>query len=194
MEGQLLTGGPRERIRAGLALLTESRSEDGICAEASIADNIALTTLPRYTYKGWGWLSQTRLKAAAEEAGTSVRLKAAAGIQQAIRRLSGGNQQKAVLARWLLTQPRVLILDEPTRGIDAAAKFEIYQLILQMAQKGTGVLLISSEEEELTALCDRILVLSRGRLAGEFAGPPYDHEALLRASFRYHETAAEPIT
>lgn len=189
LEGKRLTGGPRERIAAGMALLTESRGEDGICAEASVADNIVLATLTSYSRKGW--LSQARITAAAEEAGKTVRLHAAAGYQQAIRRLSGGNQQKAVLARWLLTQPRVLILDEPTRGIDAAAKFEIYQLILQLAQNGTGVLLVSSEEEELTALCDRILVISRGRMAGEFTGPSYDQEALLRASLKYHETSTE---
>ncbi len=189
--GKRLTGGPRKRIRAGLALLTESRGEDGICAGASVTDNIALATLPQYARAWPGFLSTPRLRAATEEAGASVRLHAPHGGGQAIRRLSGGNQQKAVLARWLLTQPRVLILDEPTRGIDAAAKLEIYQLIFDLAEAGTGVLLISSEEEELTALCDRLLVLSRGRLAGEFTGPHYDPQAMLRASLTHHETNPE---
>ncbi len=191
LEGRRITGGPRLRIRQGMAFLTESRGEDGICAEASVHDNVALSTLAEHASGWWRLLSPASLKAAVHGVSESVQLRPARGGSEAINRLSGGNQQKAVLARWLLARPRVLILDEPTRGIDAVAKFEIYQLILRLAAGGTGILLISSEQEELTALCDRILVLSRGRIAGEFSRPHFDEEALLRAAFAHHQAEQE---
>ncbi|RYD32045.1 MAG: sugar ABC transporter ATP-binding protein, partial [Verrucomicrobiaceae bacterium] len=133
LDGKPLTGGPRARIRAGMALLTESRGEDGICAGASVHDNILLATLPAHARGPLGLLSNARLKPVVREVSESVHLHTRREGAEPVRRLSGGNQQKAVLARWLMTKPKVLILDEPTRGIDAAAKFEIYQLILALA-------------------------------------------------------------
>src|SRR5690606_24707300 len=118
--------------------------------------------LPAHARGPLGLLSHARLKPVVRKVSESVRLHSGPEGAEPVRRLSGGNQQKAVLARWLLAEPKVLILDEPTRGIDAAAKFGIYQLILALAAAGTGVLLISSEQEELLALSDRILVMSRG--------------------------------
>jgi ABC-type sugar transport system ATPase subunit len=99
-----------------------------------------------------------------------------------VKTLSGGNQQKVVLAKWLLAEPQVLILDEPTRGIDVGAKFEIYQLIHALADRGAGVLVISSEIEELTGLCDRILVMSQGRITDELARAEFDRERILQAA------------
>jgi len=97
-----------------------------------------------------------------------------------MRALSGGNQQKALLARWLAASPKVLIVDEPTRGIDVGAKVEIHRLLRDYARKGNGVIVVSSEMPELIGLCDRILVLHEGRLAGELAGPAATEQALIR--------------
>lgn len=98
--------------------------------------------------------------------------------------LSGGNQQKVVLGKWLMTEPSILIIDEPTRGVDVGAKFEIYEIIDQIAAKGTAVLFISSEIEELTGMCDRIMVMGQGEMLGAFDREDFDKEAILRTAFR----------
>jgi ribose transport system ATP-binding protein len=112
----------------------------------------------------------------------AVRLTAKARDTQPAQTLSGGNQQKVVLAKWLLARPRVLILDEPTRGIDVGVKFEVYQLIHELADQGAGVLVISSEIEELIGICDRILVMSRGEITGRFRRDEFDPEKILAAA------------
>ena len=185
--GQTLSGSPRGRIERGLAMLTESRREDGLCLEASVAENIAMVTLPRHTKSPLRLLDFTSLTTALVHIREAVRLQSSVRLEQPTRTLSGGNQQKTVLAKWLLAEPRVLSLDEPTRGIDVGAKFEIYQLILDLAERGAGVLVISSEIEELIGLCDRILVLSRGQIAGEFAKREFNREQILRAALAGHE-------
>ena len=180
--GQPLTGSPRRRIQRGMAMLTESRREDGLCLEASVADNMALVTLPDHSRTPLRWIDFKGLREGLEKIREAVCLQAKLTNDQPVKTLSGGNQQKVVLAKWLLAGPQVLILDEPTRGIDVGAKFEIYQLIHELADRGAGVLVISSELEELTGICDRILVLNRGRITGEFARNPFDREEILRAS------------
>jgi ribose transport system ATP-binding protein len=119
----------------------------------------------------------------------AVRLTPTARDDQPVKTLSGGNQQKVVLAKWLLAKPTVLLLDEPTRGIDVGAKFEIYQLIRQLADDGAGVLVISSEIEELIGLCDRILVMRRGAIVDELAHGEFDRERILRAALHEAEAA-----
>jgi ABC-type sugar transport system ATPase subunit len=180
--GEPLTGPPRRRVQRGLAFLTEDRRRDGLCLEASVTDNVALVTLPRRARTPLRILDEAGLQQDVSGIRAAVRLQTRLHNDQPVRTLSGGNQQKIVLARWLLAQPKLLILDEPTRGIDVGAKFEIYQLILDLADAGAAVLLISSELEELTGLCDRILVMSRGRLRGDFTRPGFDREQLLRAA------------
>ena len=172
----------RRRIRGGLAFLTEDRREEGLCLEASIADNLALVSLPQQARGAVGWLNLEGLRQSISRVREAVRLTPTARDDQPVRTLSGGNQQKVVLAKWLLAQPRVLILDEPTRGIDVGAKFEIYQLIHALADDGAGVLLISSEIEELIGLCDRILVMRRGEVMDELARPEFDRERILRSA------------
>lgn len=184
LDGQGLTGPPRHRVHLGLALLTEDRRADGLCPEASVADNIALATLPARSRPPLGWLDLDGLRSAIARIREAVRLQPRLRDDQPVRTLSGGNQQKVVLARWLLANPRVLILDEPTRGIDVGARFEIYQLLLDLADRGTGILLISSELEELTGLADRLLVMSRGRLTGEFRRADFDRERILQAALQ----------
>lgn len=187
--GQSLTSRrPTRCLREGVAFLTENRHEDGLALPASIADNLALVTLRRHARPGTGWLNRASLAKAVRGIREAVRLTPTARDTAPVHTLSGGNQQKVVLGKWLLAQPRVLILDEPTRGIDVGAKFEIYQLILQRADAGAGVLLISSELEELIGLCDRLMVMRRGELVDELRRAAFDRERILRAAL--HERSA----
>ena len=154
----------RESIKNGFALLTEERRATGIFGILDILENTTISSLERYS-KG-PFLSRKKMREHTKWAIDSLRIKTP-GQETKIRSLSGGNQQKVILARWLLTQPDVLLLDEPTRGIDVGAKYEIYQLIHQLAAKGKTVIMVSSEMPELLGVCDRIIVMSGGRKAGE---------------------------
>ncbi len=183
LDGSPLTAGPRRRISRGLAFLTEDRRSEGLCLEAAIADNLMLVTLREHAPLPWiRWLSPGHLRESIRAIRHAVRLTPTARDEQPARTLSGGNQQKVVLAKWLLARPKVLILDEPTRGIDVGAKAEIYQLIRNLADGGAGVLLISSELEELLGLCDRLLVMARGRLADIIPHAEFTQERVLRAA------------
>lgn len=150
--------------------------------EASITDNLALVTLDRHGRTPVRWLDFAGIRASVLRMREAVRLSAKASDDQAVRTLSGGNQQKVVLGKWLLAEPRVLILDEPTRGIDVGARFEIYQLIHRLADRGAGVLVISSELEELIGICDRLLVMRQGAISGEFRRDEFDRERILAAA------------
>ena len=181
---------PRSSIRSRTAFITENRREEGLMMNATIADNVGLAALGRYGVTPIGLVDDNRLLGDATAMTTALQVKSGSIASQAVRSLSGGNQQKVVLAKWLLAQPSILILDEPTRGIDVAAKFEIYAMIDQLAVGGCGFLLISSEIEEVMAMCDRILVMSRGELVAEFDYQHFDRSAILRAAFRETENAA----
>ncbi|HVF28535.1 MAG TPA: sugar ABC transporter ATP-binding protein [Pyrinomonadaceae bacterium] len=190
VEGEITVGGksmnrasPRESVRRGLAFLTENRREEGLLMEASIADNIALVSLPQYAQTGSSLIKQLELKSAVNGVAESVHVSSRALHQGAVKNLSGGNQQKVVLAKWILNNPAVFILDEPTRGIDVGAKYEVYRLINRMVEEGAGVLFISSEIEELMGMCDRILVMSRGEIKASYEPPDFDREQILRAAF-----------
>jgi len=171
-----------DRIQRGLAFLTEDRRTEGLCLEASIADNIALVSLRHHARTPLRLIHPTGWREGVRTMREAVRLTAKAGDSQPVKTLSGGNQQKVVLSKWLLAKPKGLILDEPTRGIDVGAKFEVYQLIHELADKGAGVLVISSEIEELIGICDRILVMRQGEIAGEFARREFDRERVLAAA------------
>jgi ribose transport system ATP-binding protein len=186
----LLNGQPiqqlavRRRIQSGLAFLTENRREEGLCLQASIADNIALVSLDQHARAPVGLLDFGSLRRAVTAIREAVRLTPSARDAAPVATLSGGNQQRVVLAKWLLKQPQVLILDEPTRGVDMGARFELYQLILQLADNGAGVLVISSELEELIGICDRILVMSRGEICDQLRREEFDRERILAAALR----------
>ncbi len=182
LNGERLTGTPRRRIQRGLAFLTEDRRHEGLCMEASITDNMALVTLPANSRTPARFLDFAAIKSAVGRMREAVKLSPKATDAQAVRTLSGGNQQKVVLGKWLLAEPKVLILDEPTRGIDVGAKFEIYQLIHQLADRGAGVLVISSESEELIGISDRILVMRHGEISGEFQRGDFEREKILAAA------------
>ncbi len=174
----------RQRIDRGLALLTESRRRDGLCMSASIRDNFSLPSGPKFAGRLLGWIQAGRQLAAINAMRDKVRLTRSADLGRPVRTLSGGNQQKVVLGKWLLNDPQVLILDEPTRGIDVGAKFEVYALINELAEAGSGILLISSEIEELIGMCDRILIMNEGAIERQFLRDEFDREAMLRTMLR----------
>ncbi|HWN93791.1 MAG TPA: sugar ABC transporter ATP-binding protein, partial [Methylomirabilota bacterium] len=189
INGQMVSHlSPRALIERGAAFLTENRRSEGLCMDGSVAENVALPSLRQFSDAFLRWISTESLLAAVERIRNVVRLDAKTHATQPVRTLSGGNQQKVVFGKWLLRGPRVLLLDEPTRGIDVGAKFEIYQLIHDLADGGAGVFVISSEMEELMGLCDRILVMRSGQLVDELARPEFDRERILRVAL--HSTRA----
>ena len=155
----------RESIKNGFALLTEERRATGIFGILDITENTVISGLSRYRLAGL-FLNGSKMRRDTDWSIRSMRIKTPSRATK-IRTLSGGNQQKVILGRWLLNEPEILLLDEPTRGIDVGAKYEIYQLIIDLASKGRSVIMVSSEMPELLGICDRILVMSGGRLAGE---------------------------
>jgi len=156
---------PMDAIRAGLALVTEDRKDEGLILSMSIRDNLGMTNLAAVS--NLGFLSNAREDELAETMISSMRIKAA-GSGQAVGSLSGGNQQKVVIGKWLATKPQVFILDEPTRGVDIGAKKEIYDLMNRLASEGVAILMISSELPEVLGMSDRILVMREGKLTGHF--------------------------
>jgi monosaccharide-transporting ATPase len=169
-------GSAAAAIRAGVALLPEDRKAEGIIASLSVRENIALAALPRLS-RG-GVVSEARIDRIVETFMRRLRIKAA-GPHQRVAELSGGNQQKVLLARWLATEPRILLLDEPTRGIDVGAKAEVQALIDELAEDGLGVLLISADLEELVEGSDRVVVLKDGTVVGELTGADLTEEGVM---------------
>lgn len=185
INGKHLNGkSPRSSIRNQMAFVTENRREEGLLMNINIADNIALVSLPAFAQSITQVVDQRRLVRDTQSAAGALQLKSGLITEQPAKSLSGGNQQKVVIAKWLLSRPTVFIMDEPTRGIDVGAKYEIYSIIDQLAATGSGILFISSELEELMGMCDRILVMSRGEIVGEFTREQFNQEAILRAAFR----------
>lgn len=174
---------PKEAIKNGFALLTEERRATGIFSIRDIRDNTVISSLGDYLLGGV-CLSDKRMKEKTDWSIQAMRIKTPSQKTQ-IRSLSGGNQQKVIIGRWLLTKPEVLLLDEPTRGIDVGAKYEIYQLILDLANEEKGVIMVSSEMPELLGICDRILVMSGGRLAGEVDAKSTSQEEILTLAAKY---------
>jgi ABC-type sugar transport system ATPase subunit len=170
---------PRDAIRCGIGLAPEDRKFEGLLTEMSVRRNIALAALPRLAFRGLVRGGEERRLAQRFVQRLAIKTPS---VEQPVKFLSGGNQQRVVVAKWLATNPRLLILDEPTKGIDVHAKTEIHALIADLAGQGVGVLLISSELPEVMGMCDRIVVMHRGRLMGSFARGESDREALMRAA------------
>ena len=171
---------PRDATAAGIGLLTEDRKAEGLVLSMSSAINTSLAALPRVTRAGFMRADAERAACVRYAGELATRLS---GPGQPAGQLSGGNQQKVVLAKWLFAEARVLMLDEPTRGIDVGAKAEIYALLGRLAAGGRALLVVSSELPELIHLCDRILVLSRGRFAGEVARADFSEERILGLAY-----------
>jgi ABC-type sugar transport system ATPase subunit len=155
---------PRDAIRAGICLLTEDRKGQGLLLGRSARENFALPSLGRWSR--WGWLRLAVERAAFARHVAALRLQVS-GERQTAGQLSGGNQQKLLIARWLETASEVVIFDEPTRGVDVGARYEIYLLIHELARRGKAIVIISSELPEVLGVCDRILVMREGRVSGE---------------------------
>ena len=168
----------REAIRNGFALLTEERRSTGIFGILDLRENTTVSSLGKYRGP-LGLLREKKRRKDTEWAMSTMRVKAPSQRTK-IRSLSGGNQQKVILGRWLLTEPEVLMLDEPTRGIDVGAKFEIYKLIAEFAERGKAVIMVSGELPELLGVCDRICVMSGGRLVGEVDAKSATQEDIMR--------------
>jgi ribose transport system ATP-binding protein len=175
---------PRTSIRSRIAFVTENRREEGLLMSIDIANNIGLVSLPTFAHTPIQVIDRQELLTTTQQTAGVLQLKSGNIAQQPAKALSGGNQQKVVIAKWLLSRPSIFIMDEPTRGIDVGAKYEIYSIIDQLAAEGSGVLIISSELEELIGVCDRILVMSRGEIYGEFRREDFRDESILRAAFR----------
>ena len=182
---------PRDRIGLGMAFLTESRRDDGLFMQASVRENSGIVAAPKFATRTTNILRLRELHDASRSVLQSIQLDASVSDRQPVQTLSGGNQQKVVLAKWLLTNPQVLILDEPTRGIDVGAKFGIYRIIDRLAAEGAGVLVISSEIDELVGICDRILVMSQGEIMDELKRDEFDSQRIIRASLRAPPTDSE---
>jgi ribose transport system ATP-binding protein len=164
-------------LKAGVALLSEDRKVEGIIPNLSVRENIVLAALPRLSRRGL--VSRAKQDRVVELFMKRLRIKASSPDQR-VSDLSGGNQQKDLLARWLCTEPKVLLLDEPTRGIDVGAKAEVQILIKELADEGLGVVLISSELEELLEGSDRVVVLKDGAVVGTLERGEVDEGALMR--------------
>jgi len=173
----------QESIKNGFALLTEERRATGIFGCLNIRENTVISSLKRHLRFGL-YLSEKTQREDTQHYIDAMHTKTPSQ-ETKIRALSGGNQQKVIIGRWLLTEPEVLLLDEPTRGIDVGAKYEIYQLILDLANKGKTVIMVSSEMPELLGVCDRIVVMSGGRVAGEVDARNTTQEEIMTLAAKY---------
>jgi ribose transport system ATP-binding protein len=172
-------GSPGEAIRLGMGFVPEDRKLQGLFMNMAVRENITLSALDQVTR--WGFVNSTKADRLAREEVKKLDIRTPS-LRQRVRNLSGGNQQKVIIARWLTLKPRVLILDEPTRGIDVGAKAEIHALMNQLAQEGVGVLMISSELPEVLGVSDRILVMHEGRVTGEFRRDEATQDDIMRAA------------
>jgi ribose transport system ATP-binding protein len=182
--GSVLVGGvpmglgdPRAAMDAGVALVPEDRKQQGLVMEMSVRENTTLATIARDASAGFMDTEREVVRTADAIERLAIKTPSA---EQEVRLLSGGNQQKVVIGRWLATEPRVLLMDEPTRGVDVGAKQEIYRLIEGLAADGMGVLFASSEMEEVLGLADRVLVMHEGRLVGEVTGEEMTEETVMQ--------------
>ena len=176
---------PKESIELGMALIPEDRRKDGLCTDLSIRENISLPNLDSMK-NSLGILSKVLELKISEDTIKSLNVKAK-DREMISKNLSGGNQQKVVLGKWLVRNPKVILFDEPTRGIDIGAKVEIYQIMNELKKKGVGVLFISSEMEEVLGMSDRILIFCDGRITGELSREEANQENILKFATRYEE-------
>ena len=170
--------GPARSIKSGLMLCPEDRKKDGIFGQRSVQENINISCRRRFSKLGF-WIDGQRERQNARDQVTRLSIKTP-NLEQTVSLLSGGNQQKTILGRWLSEKVRVLMLDEPTRGIDVGAKREIYEIVYELAEAGVGILFVSSELPEVLGVCDRILVMREGKLVGEFNRSQASQEKIIR--------------
>jgi ABC-type sugar transport system ATPase subunit len=173
---------PEDAIKNGLALITEDRKMTGLNLSASIRNNISIVFIRNLTK--YGLLNKSNEERCAETYINKLKIKAP-GTQTKVQNLSGGNQQKVAISKWLAGDPQIIIMDEPTRGIDVAAKRDIYLLMGELVAQGKSIIMISSEMPEIIGVSDRILVLSEGRLTGNFSRDEFDQEKIMSCASRF---------
>ncbi|HAT32422.1 MAG TPA: sugar ABC transporter ATP-binding protein [Janthinobacterium sp.] len=182
---------PHAAVRQGIAMVSEDRKELGLLLPQSIRVNTTLSGIAKVAR--WGWLNHVKETAIAEKIGNLMSLRASS-VEQPVGQLSGGNQQKIAIGRWLHRECDVMLFDEPTRGIDVGAKFEIYKLMAQLAAQGKALVVVSSDLVELMLLCDRIGVMSAGKLVRTFARAEASQDAIMEAAFSaYVDTAPQTV-
>jgi ABC-type sugar transport system ATPase subunit len=186
---RFVPGSPRRSISQGIALLTNDRKATGLVLSMSVVANTTLTQLERFSPGGWRRAGQERLAAATMAEALNLR---AASLEMVVGELSGGNQQKVALAKWILTNPKVLLLDEPTRGVDVGAKREIYALMDQWTAAGIAIVLVTSEMPELLAMSDRIVVMHRGQVTAQFDRGQASAELVLEAAMGRRIRVVQP--
>ena len=169
---------PRSCIQSGMAFITEDRRAEGLLMPKSVMEKLVLVKADRLV-KNKYIIDRKQIETESTQSISELRIKVQDKHEQLARNLSGGNQQKVVIGKWLMMEPEFIIMDEPTRGVDVGAKYEIYSIMLNMAKQGTAVLMVSSEMEELMGVCDRILVMSHGRLVAEIGKQDFDQEKIL---------------
>lgn len=174
---------PKEAIKNGFAFVTEDRRKTGIFGVLSVSDNTAIASLQQYLKK-IGLLSEHEIKKVVDQGVQSMKIKTPSALTR-IENLSGGNQQKVILARWLATNPEIFIMDEPTRGIDVGAKYEIYEIINRLASQGKSIILISSEMSEILGLSDRIMVMCEGKISGYLTKEEADQEKVMDLATKF---------
>ncbi|MEC8185745.1 MAG: sugar ABC transporter ATP-binding protein, partial [SAR324 cluster bacterium] len=178
---------PFEAIKKKISLVPEDRKEQGLFTELPIRNNITMAILRKISQ--WGFLSRSKEQEIVNQSRNQLSIAMASGSQE-VQYLSGGNQQKVVLAKWLQTRPEIIIMDEPTRGVDVGAKFEIYQLMRHLNQEGIGILMISSELTEILGLSDRILVMREGRIVAELVPSETSEEQIIEYAITTVSNAA----
>ena len=166
-----------DSIKNGLIMLSESRRDDGIIPVRSVQENATLAALGKYIFGGY--THKGKEKKEVKEMFSKMNVKTPS-LETAISTLSGGNQQKVLLARWMLCDPEVMILDEPTRGIDVGAKYEIYKLMSDIVKEGKAVVMVSSELPELIGMCDRIYIMCQGKIAGCITKEEFSQERIMK--------------
>ena len=182
MEGEEIhVHSPEDAIEKGIGLITENRREEGLMVRQSVGFNLMAANFENFCKKPFGFMDTKKETEVCDENVKELNIKTPS-LKQKAKFLSGGNQQKVVIAKWLNRSPKVLILDEPTRGVDVGAKFEIYHILEEEARKGKGLFVISSELDEIMGLCDRILVIRKGKIVGELSHTDFTKEKLLESS------------
>ena len=174
---------PQDAIRGGIGMITEDRRGTGILGCLSIADNVSISSLDQYLHYGIK-LNKKKIEQLVKDNVAKLSIKTPSS-KTLIQSLSGGNQQKVLISRWLANNPDILIMDEPTRGIDVGAKYEIYQIMIDLAKQGKGIIMISSEMPELIGMSNRILVMCNGHITGKVQGEEATQERIMSYATKF---------
>lgn len=175
---------PKDAISHNIGLITEDRRGTGIFGVLSIADNVSIASLDKYVDLGVV-LNDKKIEELVRDNVSKLSIKTPSS-KTLIQSLSGGNQQKVIISRWLANDPDILIMDEPTRGIDVGAKYEIYQIMIELAKQGKAIVMISSEMAELIGMSDRIVVMCNGRVTGEVSGEEATQEKIMQFATKFN--------